>query len=219
MKASCTSSPPMDSSTFFPPSHEDRCGSPWIESRGRLWWILKLILLESPMTSLASNTTWFSSSRPHRSAIWNPFSSFCLSAILVPWIALFPALIPPDLLAGPWSLIFFHSSSAGLSYSALFSLYPPSGLTHLSPSVFSLHGNISSLNFVLNPSYLLLVISSEHLPFTQSQQVQNGVQPLFPPAPPLLFLCLVCCSLRACTCYVHAVLLLQLCTTLCPCGP
>lgn len=55
LKASCTSSPPMDSSTFFPPSHEDRCGSPWIELRGRFWWILKLILLESPMTSLASN--------------------------------------------------------------------------------------------------------------------------------------------------------------------
>ena len=78
-------------------------------------------------------------------------------------------LFLPDLLAGPWSLIFFHFSSAGLSSLALFSLYPLSGLAHLSPSVFSLHGNISSLNFVLNPSYLLLVISSEHLPFTQSQ--------------------------------------------------
>ena len=51
-------------------------------------------------------------------------------------------LFLPDLLADSWSLISFHSSSAGLSSSALFSLYPPSGLAHLSPSLLSLYSNL-----------------------------------------------------------------------------
>ena len=179
LKASSTSSPPVDSSTFFPPSHEDRCGSPWIEWRGRFWWILKLILLESSMTSSASNYSLV--------LIFMSSSLCCMELFLLLLSISSPGPLDSTL---PCS----YSSRISLLTPGLSSLFtlpllvsllqlsshytlPLAWLTwaHLSLA----YTVISSFNFVLNPSYLLLVISSENLPFTQSQQVQNGVHPLF----------------------------------------
>ena len=154
--------------------------------------ILKLLLLETPMTSSSSGY-----------GLVPVFMSSPLCCI-EPFLFLLSLSSP-----GPLDITVSRSSSSWIS-----SLVP--GLPHLfpfflcqplifsslfpRPSLWLSSPEISTQRYLqpklpLEPIISHLVISSAHLPSTQSQQVLNGAHPLFPDLPLLpYFPCFVCCT-------------------------